>query len=258
MARMHRRACFLAIGVAGWFSAASAGVGVEIDMATLNRLLAAVAANQFDVDLGAGNVVTVELHDLRVTGLKPAASAKERDAILTAVTVVAPQLGLRVPLRPRVVVDVVREKGASLLELRFEDTGLAVPLVGQINFARLGVGGRPGDELDRLVPATGRAQVDDHQRATQPGEMRVPLDEAGDGQTAAEVEHLGVRTAQALDLGARPDGDDPAVARGQRLGRGSPGIERDQLPSEQDQLGRSRGCRFTATAREQRAHDHQG
>jgi len=137
MPGIHRRACFLAIGVAGWLSAASAGVGVEIDTATLNRLLAAVAANRFDVDVGAGNVVTVELQNLQVTGLQPAPSAKERDSILTSVTVVAPQLGLRVPLRPRVVVDVVRENGASLLELRFEDTGLAVPLVGSINFARL-------------------------------------------------------------------------------------------------------------------------
>jgi len=136
MGSIRRALVFLALAWGG-LTSASAGVGVEVDLATLNRLLQAVTASRFDVELAAGKVVTLELQDLRVTGLAPAGTDRQRNAILTSVTLVAPDLGLRLPLRPRVVLDVVHEAGASLLELRFEDTGLAVPLVGQINFARL-------------------------------------------------------------------------------------------------------------------------
>ena len=137
MASIIRATCLFVMVAAGSVSGVTGGVGVEVDTATLNRLLAAVAADRFELDLGGGNVVTVELQDLQVTGLRPATTSEGRDAILTSVTVVAPQVGLRVPLRPRVVVDVVEDGGASMLELRFEDTGLAVPLMGSINFARL-------------------------------------------------------------------------------------------------------------------------
>lgn len=155
-----RRGVWLVPAILGWVGAAAAGVGVEVDTATLNRLLGAVAANRFNLDLGAGNVVAVELHDLRVTGLAPAATAKERDTILTSVTLVAPQLGLRIPLRPRVVLGVVRENGASLLELRFDDAGLAVPLVGQINFARLAPPLRfPADNSFIIAGASGDVGV---------------------------------------------------------------------------------------------------
>jgi len=160
MSSIRRNAWAIRVATIAWLSTAAAGVGVEVDTETLNRLLAAVATNRFDVDLGAGNIVTVELHDLRVTGLAPAATAKERDAILTSVTLVAPQLGLRIPLRPRVVVGVVKEDGASLLELRFEDTGLAVPLVGQINFARLAPPLRfPADNAWVIAGANGDVPV---------------------------------------------------------------------------------------------------
>ena len=137
MVGMRRALVFLALMVAvGGLSSVPAGVGVEVDLETLNRLLGAVTRSRFDVELAAGTAVTVELQDLKVTGLAPATKDKQ-NAILTAVTLVAPDLGLRVPLKPRVVLDVVQESGASLLELRFEDAGLAVPLVGRLNFARL-------------------------------------------------------------------------------------------------------------------------
>ena len=137
MASLRGALVFLALTLAaGGPAGVAAGVGVEVDLETLNRLLSAVTRSRFDVALAAGATVSVELQDLKVTGLAPATKDKQ-NAILTAVTLVAPDLGLRVPLKPRVVLDVVQESGASLLELRFEDAGLAVPLVGRINFARL-------------------------------------------------------------------------------------------------------------------------
>lgn len=137
MGSIRRALVFLGLTLAAaGLTSIPAGVGVEVDMETLNRLLGAVTRTRFDVQLPVGTQVTVELQDLRVTGLAPATKDKQH-SILTAVTLVAPDIGLRVPLKPRVVLDVVQESGASLLELRFEDAGLAVPLVGRLNFARL-------------------------------------------------------------------------------------------------------------------------
>ena len=84
-----------------------------MDAATLNRLLAAVAVNRVEVPLGPQRTVTVELHDLRVTGFEPPGASGGKGTILAAVRVVAPELGLQVPLEPRIVVDVANEAGAS-------------------------------------------------------------------------------------------------------------------------------------------------
>ncbi|HXV75123.1 MAG TPA: hypothetical protein VD788_02310 [Candidatus Polarisedimenticolaceae bacterium] len=115
----------------------SAGVAVEIDSATLNEILGAVSVNRVEVALTENNTVVVELHDLHVIGLVPSTRDGQRHAILTSVLVVAPELGLKLPLEPRVALDVVQLDGASMLELRFEDLGLRVPLMGQVNLAAM-------------------------------------------------------------------------------------------------------------------------
>jgi hypothetical protein len=116
---------------------AQAEVTVDVDRETLNRILAAVVVDEIEVELSTGNTITVELRDLRVTGLEPGNGVDRKDAILTRVTVVAPELGLTVPLQPRVALEVVREGPARLLELRLDHLGLAVPLVGTIDLASL-------------------------------------------------------------------------------------------------------------------------
>ena len=120
-----------------WAAPAAAGVTVDIDGPTLNRILAAISVQQIEVPLSAQSTVSVELHDLKVLGFDPAPAGGGPGAILTAVRVVAPELGLTVPLEPRITVDVVHEGEASLLEFRFEDLGLKIPFVGQINLARM-------------------------------------------------------------------------------------------------------------------------
>jgi hypothetical protein len=105
-------------------------------MATLNEILNAVSVEQVEVPLSTERSVTVELHDLRVKGLLPAKTRNERHAIRTAVTVVAPDLGLRMPLEPLLTLDVVQDAEAgSVLELRFVDLGFDVPLMGHVNLA---------------------------------------------------------------------------------------------------------------------------
>jgi hypothetical protein len=116
---------------------ATAGVTVDIDKATLNEILNAVSVNRVEVPLSAENVIVVELHDLQVIGLLPATETGRRHAILTSVTVVAPDLGMRIPLKPRVALEVIEQAGVSVLEMRFEDLGLNIPLMGQINLAAM-------------------------------------------------------------------------------------------------------------------------
>jgi len=122
---------------AAWTAHAAAGVGVEIDAETINRLLSAVAVDRVEVAVGPQRTIDVELHDLHVIGFEPAGASGGKGVILASVRVEAPELGLRVPLEPRIVVDVAHENGISLLELRFENLGLRIPLLGAIDLAAL-------------------------------------------------------------------------------------------------------------------------
>jgi len=127
----------LILPLALWAAPAGAGVTVDIDGATLNRILAAISVQEVEVPISAQSSVSVQLHDLKVLGFDPAPAGEGTGAILTSVRVVAPELGLEVPLEPRIAVNVVREGEASLLEFRFEDLGLKIPFVGQINLAKM-------------------------------------------------------------------------------------------------------------------------
>ena len=143
-----------------WTAPADAGVTVDIDGPTLNKILAAISVQQVEVPISAQSMISVELHDLKVLGFDPAPEGGGPGAILTAVRVVAPELGLTVPLEPRIAVDVVREGEASLLEFRFEDLGLKIPLVGQINLAKMVPPMRyPADNVFMLAGAQGDVPV---------------------------------------------------------------------------------------------------
>jgi len=139
---------------------AAAGVTVDIDAPTLNQILTAISVAEVEVPISAQSTVTVELHDLRVIGFEPSPDQQRPGAILTAVRVVAPELGLEVPLEPRIAVDVVRDGEASILEFRFEDLGLKIPFVGQINLASLVPPMRyPADNVFLLDGAQGDVPV---------------------------------------------------------------------------------------------------
>ena len=136
-----------------------AGVGARPDRLR-PQFTGTVTVAQVEVPISAQSTVTVELHDLKVIGFEPSPDQQRPGAILTAVRVVAPELGLEVPLEPRIAVDVVRDGEASILEFRFEDLGLKIPFVGQINLASLVPPMRyPADNVFLLDGAQGDVPV---------------------------------------------------------------------------------------------------
>jgi hypothetical protein len=131
----------VAAAVAGlWLLAAGgarADVAFEVDKETLNRILAEVSLDRVAVPISPQRSITVRLEKLHVTGLDPAAGEGGRGYILTSMMLRAPDLGVSLRVEPRISLDVVDEDGEALLELRFEQVPLKLPIAGTINLAPL-------------------------------------------------------------------------------------------------------------------------
>jgi len=113
--------------------AAVATSTVGLDAATLNELLPALTPNEIEVALAGSQTVRVLLEDLEVTGFDPSAGDSSSGQILTRVRVKIPDLGISVPVEPRLSLGVVNEAGEALLELRFEQAEISLPLMGSID-----------------------------------------------------------------------------------------------------------------------------
>lgn len=113
-----------------------ARVDVTLDAASLNELLAGMAPKSVDVPLAAGRGVTIELHDLKVEGFDPAGGAN--GVILTSLRIKVPELGLDLPVAPRLSVQMKEGAGgARSCFLKFEQVVLALPLTGSVDVAAL-------------------------------------------------------------------------------------------------------------------------
>lgn len=112
-----------------------ADVRLELDLASLNRVLGAIAVHEVHVPLTAERSLRAELRDLRVVGFDLSAGPAN-GRLLTRVRVVAPEVGLDVPVEPRIRLDVVKVNDVAVLEMRFEAVSVPVPLMGRIDLAR--------------------------------------------------------------------------------------------------------------------------
>ena len=115
---------------------ASARVEVTLDAASLNDLLTSMAPDQVQIALGAGRGVTLQLHDLKVTGFDP--SAGPNGGITTSLRLVVPELGIDVPVTPHLSMDVQSGPGGrKTCFLRFDKVVLNLPLTGSVDVAAL-------------------------------------------------------------------------------------------------------------------------
>jgi len=137
-----------------------AGVTLGIDLATLNELLPALAANEIQVPLPTGQTVGVRLENLRVNSLEPQGGPAGTGVILASMRVRIPQLGLDVPVDPQLSLHVKSDAGPSLLELRFEQAQVALPMAGSLDIATFLPPLRfPAEYAWRLAGAAGNVEL---------------------------------------------------------------------------------------------------
>lgn len=118
-------------------SPALARVDVTLDKGSLNDLIANMAPERVPVELAAGRSVDLVLHDLTVTGFDPAGGGTGQGYVLTSVRLEVPELGLNVPLTPKLSLQFRDANGKKVAYLRFEEVKLMLPVTGPINVAPL-------------------------------------------------------------------------------------------------------------------------
>lgn len=116
-------------------SAAGAGVTLDFDVKTLSEVLPAMTLDEIVVPIAQGRSLTVGISDLKVTGFDPAGGKNGEGSILTSLRLHVPQLGLDLPLQPRLSLQVVDVDARSTLELRFEQVQLQLPFAGALDLA---------------------------------------------------------------------------------------------------------------------------
>jgi hypothetical protein len=135
--RIRTQAWLLAAALAGSVSVCPASVDVTLDAQALNSLLGALAPSSVNVPLAAGRSVTLEMHDLHVTSFDPGAGDGSQGHILTALVLKVPELGIDVPVAPRLSLQVKDAEGKRVCYLRFEKVEIPMPLTGTVNVAAL-------------------------------------------------------------------------------------------------------------------------
>jgi len=133
------RGAVLALGIAVLLAAGSgearAAVTFEIDRTTLNDVLAELTLDQVAVPITSTRSLVVRLRDMKVTGFDP--TAGEHGQILTAVRLEVPEIGLDISTSPRLSLNVIEQEDGTVLEMRFEEVALQIPLAGAVNVAPL-------------------------------------------------------------------------------------------------------------------------
>jgi hypothetical protein len=137
---------------------APAAVDVVVDAQTLTDLLSTMVPPSAALDLTPENRLTLKIQDLRVTGFDPAGG--NGGHILAALRVEVPELGMKLPLQPRLSLHLGEKDGLKLCYLQFERVTLPVPLAGSLDIAsllpRIPV---PADQLNAIETARGPFQV---------------------------------------------------------------------------------------------------
>jgi hypothetical protein len=114
--------------IAFFATPASSGVLVTFDAPTLNDLISAVAVSRIEVPIPGNQIIEVQLEKLEVIGFRPATREGQKDYILTSLRLHVPQFGLRIAVQPHLSLRVVQVEQDAVLEMRFEEVELKLPL----------------------------------------------------------------------------------------------------------------------------------
>jgi len=139
---------------------AGAAVTIRIDRQTLDAVLPAVTQQAVEVPLAEGTVLTVQIVEMKVTGLAPGTRDNPDGSILTSLKLKIPELGLTLPVEPRIALRAIDLDGASVLEMSFVEVPLNLPLAGSIDVAKtLPTLRYPAENLYTLDGATGEVPM---------------------------------------------------------------------------------------------------
>ena len=117
-------------------STVQAHVDVIMDAETIGELLAALTPENLQVPIPGGQRLNVKISDLKVAGFDPAAG-NGQGHVLTSLTLNVPDLGLTVPVEPRVALEVVEQDGLQVCQLRFKEVKLDLSVLGSVDISRL-------------------------------------------------------------------------------------------------------------------------
>jgi hypothetical protein len=133
----HRPIILTALLLAGAVSPAPARVDVTLDATSLNELIQAMAPSEVRVPLTEGRSVKLQISDLQVNGFDPTEGQKQEGFVLTSCRLKVPELGLDLPLAPRLSLQLGDRNGKKIAYLRFEKVPVPLPITGSVDLAPL-------------------------------------------------------------------------------------------------------------------------
>jgi hypothetical protein len=116
---------------------AAARVDVTLDQETLNQLITNLAPDNVAVALPAGAKVHLRMENVKVTGFDPAGGGGSRGHVLTSLNLKIPELGLDVPVAPRLSLQFKEGNGRKVAYLKFEEVNIPLAATGNLNIAPL-------------------------------------------------------------------------------------------------------------------------
>lgn len=114
-----------------------AGVDISVDAETLSTLLAATIPPEVFLPVTGEHTLTLVLDDFRVTGFEPTGGDNGRGLLLTSLMLEVPELGLKLPVQPKLSLQLDDQDGQRICYLRFERVEVPLPIAGNVNIAYL-------------------------------------------------------------------------------------------------------------------------
>jgi len=177
MRTTKRSVGFILLTLAAFAPWASAGVSVSFDAETLNMMMRAASTQDVEIPIGGERTLLVQIKDVRLLQLDPAAEGKGRGYIRTAVDVSVPEFDLDLALKPTVVLDVVKGEQFNEFEMRFAELEIPVPILGEIDISPFLQPLRyPAEDLWYLAGARGIVHLRSHLVGITMGQKAIRFD----------------------------------------------------------------------------------
>jgi hypothetical protein len=114
-----------------------AGVDITVDAETLTALLSTALPQKVLLPVAGETKLTLLLENLKVTGFEPTGGKNGRGLLLTSLQLEVPELGLKMPVHPKLSLELDDIDGQRTCYLLFERVDVPLPVAGNVNIAYL-------------------------------------------------------------------------------------------------------------------------